>query len=673
MNQPDIQVRSDSKLLLFVRVLCYALLLTPLLFWRSLDFYLDSTKAFFVMGVSELLFVSYLWLLVKDSRWKPRWTVIFSAFFVFLAMLFLVSFTGSDLFLSFWSSTIRIGGLLMWLHLAVVFVVLSALFRTKQDWHRFFFFSTVIGVFVSLFFLYTQTDPSFFREFKSGSTTGNSTYFGAYLLFQLWMSLQLVVGGQTRHLKYYGLAVFVLFAVCVLLSTALAAKGVLFGGALFAGALVLLCTQRQHTGKRGIGAVMLLFLLGGFLYAWHALLFQPESAVRQTFVDLAGSARLTVLEISWNAFLDRPWLGFGLENFPKGFSAHFIPCFGAKPCGAEIWYDQAHNVALNMLVEGGVVLLAAYLFLFIASLHAIWRQARTHPSYQSSAIVFTVFLVSYFVHQLFELDVTITLLFFTIVVAYASSLSCLDQSSERKQIHWGPALCATLLLPFFFYHSVVLPWTSNQTHQVAQARTMKIREPVYQHMLDGSPIGLDYRRILLAEETVKLLYRLPEDSRVQLQVFLQHELQSAKRALHDTLARNPTDLRVSNMLGLLYHVEAQVFKTDSLWDALQILASARRLHANNPQAYYPLAAVFLQQGQTDVAFDLLDQAIALNPAIGESHFKKLVAMKLAHREDEFGALAQQLAQTFPTLQSKIDQLIAVSSEDSTDWLYTMFY
>lgn len=652
----------------------YAVLLTPLVFWQDLDFFFDSTKTFFVMVLSELLLVGYLWLAYRYPAWRPRRDLVSKAFLALLLAIVLVSAFGVDPFVSFWASTERINGVLWWLHLGALYLVLANILRTSQDWNRFFVVQIEVGLIVGVIFLLTQMDPTFLVDSKGGATTGNSTFLGAYLLFSVFFALMLWAGGHAVWMRRFGLICAAVFALLIFATSAQAAKGALLGAVPTAVGLWLIFSDKRARVKKWLGAGILAALTATFVYATSTL-FTAGSFFNKLFLSYTGGARLEVWKIAWAAFLDRPLFGWGIENFPYAFWAHYSSCFGSPGCGGEYWFDRAHNKVLDLLVEGGLVLFLAYAAVFGAAGWAFWRAYKARRVSRATVVLFFTFLIAYAVHNFFEFDVAVTYVFFIVMMASASAQSAHEPSPHTTPRRWWILLpiLATLALPFGLYHSVVLPVRTNQSHQVVEAKKMPERLAAYEKMAFGSPIGIDYRRVFLAGETVKLFFGLSLDKRERLAPSLRREFGMAIAGLEESVARAPNYLRGFDLLGLLYQIEGRYDDEGSFAKAEDVLRKSFALNPRHQQAYWALAAVLLDVGEHEEAFDLLDQAIALNEEVEDSHYKKLVAIKLTQPSDVFEREAAVLAERFPALRSQIDKLLALPPDADMGWLYTIFY
>ena len=91
-------------------------------------------------------------------------------------------------------------------------------------------------------------------------------------------------------------------------------------------------------------------------------------------------ARYIVWKMAWNGFLERPILGWGLENFNVTFGKHFDSKLYLREYGGEIWFDRAHNIVLDTLINSGIVGLISYLSIFCTSIFLLLKKCFTEKS-----------------------------------------------------------------------------------------------------------------------------------------------------------------------------------------------------------------------------------------------------------------------------------------------------
>lgn len=95
--------------------------------------------------------------------------------------------------------------------------------------------------------------------------------------------------------------------------------------------------------------------------------------------DTTFSGRTDIWEASWAAFLERPWLGYG-----------FAGLFGREnltPKTAAIWRhvgfeaSHAHNGALDLALQIGLIGLAIFAVLWISTFRSAWQRLDTLPGF----------------------------------------------------------------------------------------------------------------------------------------------------------------------------------------------------------------------------------------------------------------------------------------------------
>lgn len=97
-----------------------------------------------------------------------------------------------------------------------------------------------------------------------------------------------------------------------------------------------------------------------------------------------GGGRLAVLRSCWTMIAQFPWLGTGLGTFVWSFAAYRSPDIS----GWGIW-DKAHNVLVEIAVEGGLPLAAIVLVVWLAAIAVLTRSAikATRPATEVLAAI----------------------------------------------------------------------------------------------------------------------------------------------------------------------------------------------------------------------------------------------------------------------------------------------
>ena len=251
-------------------------------------------------------------------------------------------------------------------------------------------------------------------------TFGNPAYLAGYLLIHTFVAVFLLArsrGGWRR--AAIGAALAIDLWVLSLTATRGALVGLVAGAA--AGALVALW-RGEGRARRAAASVLALALVAG---AGAAALSHSPLAAKSTMLarlgaigpsDADSDVRLRVWAIAWDAFRERPLLGWGQENFTTAVDRHFDPVLAHD----SEWVDRAHDLVLDWLVAGGSVGGLAYISRSLRRRsRLLWRRARAGPG-EAAALVGLV--VGDFVALLFLFDSLMTYLLFATVLAY---------------LHWG--------------------------------------------------------------------------------------------------------------------------------------------------------------------------------------------------------------------------------------------
>src|SRR3989344_749674 len=146
-----------------------------------------------------------------------------------------------------------------------------------------------------------------------------------------------------------------------------------------------------------------LFALGlvGAALATFSLL-SHGGYLREAYLSQATAARPLVWEMSEKAIADRPILGWGADNFQRVFEKHYDNRLLQGEYGNEAWFDRAHNVFIDQLVDNGFVGLAMYFAVYIVVILALIYTA-LHAAEKRDRI-FAVILIVYFTLHIAELQ-----------------------------------------------------------------------------------------------------------------------------------------------------------------------------------------------------------------------------------------------------------------------------
>ena len=273
----------------------------------------------------------------------------------------------------------RMGGVWAWIHLALFLLVLRSL-----DW-RYFVWLLNAAVGISVY-----ASAHFVVELLGGATgstkglslVGNPGLFAGYLMVAAAVALYLASTIGRHRWLYIGAAVMDLGAL-ILTQNRSSVAG-LIAGTVVAGLLLLACDKGNRRWLPFGFVAGVAFMSAAFAAAVRA--GSPGSPAvaaagvvgRIANTDLAGrdAARAYQWDAALAGFLDRPVLGYGIENHHLAWSAHFDPRI--YDLGTEV-FDRTHNTLLEMLATTGIVGTAGFLAIWLAigySLHRAFAEGR---------------------------------------------------------------------------------------------------------------------------------------------------------------------------------------------------------------------------------------------------------------------------------------------------------
>jgi tetratricopeptide (TPR) repeat protein len=138
--------------------------------------------------------------------------------------------------------------------------------------------------------------------------------------------------------------------------------------------------------------------------------------------DASNQARLYIWPMALEGAMERPVLGWGQENFGYVFQAHYNPAMYDQ----GDWFDRAHNIFLDWLVNAGIIGLLSYLALYLFFVIYVWKSSMDI----AEKSVLTGLLAAYAVNNLFVFDNLGSYVPFFAMLAYV------NMSRDGRVIKW---------------------------------------------------------------------------------------------------------------------------------------------------------------------------------------------------------------------------------------------
>ncbi len=369
---------------------------------------------------------------------------------VFVGIFLLACTFGINPSFSFWSNFERGEGGLQLLHFWLYFVLLVTLFREDKDWQRLFGFALAGGLLMAAYGFMAGVGvqgyigPRFGADRFNGSI-GNPAYAAAYALFMLFYAGYLLVSKYRHKLLSFGAtALYVLMAIFVAVFWLAATRGAFMGFvASLIGFLGYFIYTKKHWRKWLLAVAIVVVVAVGALIKFKdtplvksipgSRLFDI-SVTAQTFED-----RTYMWHTAVEGFMHRPLLGWGPENYLQVFDRYMDIGYFKPAAGFGAWFDRAHSIYFDYLVETGILGLLSYLGIFVVFYWQFVKRSAGHSLLASRSaiergLLFSV-LFAYLVQGIVLFDVSPIYMNVFIILAFGAYQFESHAGHEVKHAH----------------------------------------------------------------------------------------------------------------------------------------------------------------------------------------------------------------------------------------------
>lgn len=616
-----------------------------------------SGKNFAFRILVEIAFASWVALALYDSRYRfnLKKTPLFIAYGIFMVILLLADLFGVDQMKSFWSNYERMEGFVGHIHLFAYFVVLVAMLRTVADWSKMFkvLFASNIIVLVYGYgqllgaqgYIFATLFPTMAKWFSTqfpismssnrlDATLGNSAYFAIYCL--LFMFIYALAWAQSKHpmSKWFYPLLIALNAIALFYTgTRGTMIGLVVGGVLALG--IEAYQEKGKTRKVFAGVLVAMMIAVGSLFAFEKSAFIQSSPTLARLAsisptDITTGSRIAMWEISYKAWLERPVLGYGQDNFDHVFARKFIP---EKMYNLEPWYDRSHNVFFDWLMAAGVLGLLSYLALYVVSLWLVWRKRSDIPHREKA--ILTGLLAGYFVHNIFVFDNLISYILFVIILAYIAVRSNSHDtavhggkhfSHETIQYVWLPVI-AILLLGALYYVNYkplrvnALLIKALDVNRLAQTtpftQIVQTQQDAFVEAVGMNTLGSTEAREQFLQTVIRMGQVTPPQGTTEAdlqayKVALDAFVQAARTDITSSLPQYATNVRMLSIYGSFYNGIGDAASAE------QILSIAHNLAPNKQAISFDLVRAYLIGSKFPQAYSLAKETYKLVPSHKEA-------------------------------------------------------
>lgn len=467
-----------------IKWLVFLMLFSPLIIFYPVLFPYVFGKALFIQILIEIMAICYIWLLYaayrrvgSPSAYLPRFNLLFWAFTAFFVTLILSTIFGVDPHYSFWSKQERMDGLFNLTHFFILFFILGGTTKNGKSWLQILDVSLIASFLVSLYAT-GQQFGIFFNPYtgRLSGTLGNSAFLATYLLVNMYFAILLFIQRKNINLKFwYGALILFEFIILLLTQTRGAVLGLAVGLLIFLFGYIILAPKSPRK-KYILGLLILIILAGAALFSARNSNFVKNQPLLNRFTDISfqkdtGRIRLMSWKIGMSAFLEKPVLGWGQENYYVAFNKHMNPSFFTY---SGETFDRAHNKFVDLLVMNGFLGLLAYLFIFAAAAIVLWKKRKEGLFV---ILILLSLLGAYLVQNIALFDMPISYLMFFLflsLIYFISKPGAPPKSPNKIKKHLSPwstiaAWFAILLIIFFF-------WSGNMKPFIASIRSISAQK-----------------------------------------------------------------------------------------------------------------------------------------------------------------------------------------------------
>ncbi|MBC7836221.1 O-antigen ligase family protein [Acetobacteraceae bacterium] len=624
-------------------------------------------KNFTFRIVVEIIVALYAILALREPKYCPKGSYLMWAALAFVVWMGIASLVSVDPIKTFWSNFERMEGYVTVLHLFALFVVAGAVLNEMNLWRRFFQTSVALSAIQGVYAIFQVMHvlglaPSSQSGARADTTFGNATYLAVYMLFNIFITLFLLVReSRSKGMQaVYGIALVLQLAALYFTETRGSILGVLGGFVLAALYLAWRARGSELRWYRRLSFVTLgtiAILVVGFIALKDTSFIRNAPALSRlasiSLTDGTTQSRFIIWNVAYQGFLERPAAGWGQENFSYVFNEHYSPEMYAQ----EQWFDRAHNQFLDWLIAGGLPAFILYISLFVLG---AWAIIRSEALLVPEQAVLIGLLGGYAFNNIFVFDNILSIVYFFLILAFVHSISNKQLPAWMFLSRPLSDRAVSVAAPIIGIVVLVGGWMLNGP---AMARAQTMIEAFRTTNATGAPITpqdklASFKKAVTQgelgkQETIEQLFQFASgvgsDSNLAPEV--KEEIYTFTRAQGEAfLASRPNDARLESFMGLFL---AQYGKYE---DAITHLNKAIALSPDKQSILFQLGQTYLQQGDLNNALPIFKKAYELAPQFITARLMYAGALYFAQQTKAADAL---LNEQYGTIIVDNDQLLKI--------------
>ena len=172
----------------------YATMFTPLLISRYALLPDKFAKAVIFRIIVEIILIVYIFLILRDKKYLPRFDILSLATAIFWTAALLSVIFSMQPFTSIWGSATRGSGFFNFTHYVILFFILRGTAQSKIQWQKIFNFAVAAAALTALFAILQRIFPALNADYmnsvyyRPAGTMGNPIMLANYLAMTVFLA-----------------------------------------------------------------------------------------------------------------------------------------------------------------------------------------------------------------------------------------------------------------------------------------------------------------------------------------------------------------------------------------------------------------------------------------------------------------------------------------------------
>lgn len=547
----------------------------------------------------------------------------------FIGALGISTLFSSNPWYSLWGSMERSFAFSFWFFLFCAYLMLRQAL-TSDATVRDVYFASVISVLLMCAWGFAQAFiPGFANTFSGtriGGTLGNAIFFGMYLTLNLGWILFMIVDRHRLMPRWWRISAAVAIPCIIAAILLTRSTGALLGAVVLvlSALIVFFFTSRRRAIIISMTTAVVVVL---------AVVIGIHAYQSGTYNTATTAIRLMHWRIAASTFLSNPFFGMGPEHYRAALDQHFDPRL-TKYGLTETYADKPHNAQLELLVTTGVVGTAAYIFLLVVLLRAVWKLYRTKKMSRLQAALLIGLLIGREIQNATAFETHGTALMFMVLFSFvaAQDEAELDSKKLRSVLRCTYRLASIISVPLLIVGVLVPLGDARALHAALQGQTPDVthRATTYlTHRIDTSPYALDLFKSV-RETVIGKWWQRPDAVNAftpAQQTAWETEVSQLKSTLDRVQQKNHTSAEWNLHIGQTWFQLFTITRNEGDGaTAARSLIRANYLSPNRQEPLLLLGQLYLQQNKNTAALQTFDRIIELDPDWGTAYWYKGLAL-----------------------------------------------